>query len=206
MPRRTESARRLRSSAAEPFYRFLKAFFDTHSWGPSEKAFRLSYIRPTAFRVIEQALFEHNLTAAARATDDHLGQVENGVLLRIPYVDRAVHLGDGELIDPLDQVRYVAETPCLSAIPVDRHRLVADRLTDEGRDHPAVVPSHPRPVGVEDARDLRVGAMGLMVGHHHRLRESLCLVIDASGTDWIDVSPVVFRLRMDQGIAIDLRC
>ena len=43
-----------------------------------------------------------------------------------------------------------------------------------------------------------------VVGQGQSFGESLRLVVDTAGTHRVDVSPVGLRLRVDEGIAIDL--
>ena len=80
----------------------------------------------------------------------------------------------------------------------------AERLADEGRHHAAIAQPHARAIGIEDADDLRVDAVIAMVGHRHRLREALGLVVNAARPDRIYVAPVIFLLRMDERIAVTL--
>ena len=47
--------------------------------------------------------------------------------------------------------------------------------------------------------------MSPVVGHRHRLGVALGFVVHASGTDRIDIAPVVLRLGVDPGVTVDLR-
>ena len=47
--------------------------------------------------------------------------------------------------------------------------------------------------------------MVTMVSHGQCLLESLGFVVDAAWTDGVDIAPVGFCLRVDFGVAIDLR-
>ena len=69
---------------------------------------------------------------------------------------------------------------------------------------PAVVGTHARAVGVEDARDARVHALLAVVGHGHRLGVALGLVVHAARAERIDVAPVGLGLRVHQRVAVDL--
>ncbi len=80
--------------------------------------------------------------------------------------------------------------------------VAGQRLADEGRHDAAVAQAHPRAVGVEDADDLRVHAVIAVIGHRHRLGETLRLVVNTARADRIHVAPVVFLLRMDERIAV----
>ena len=64
--------------------------------------------------------------------------------------------------------------------------------------------SHAGPVAVEDAHDPDVEAVVGVVGHRHRLGESLGLVVDPTWPHRVHVAPVVLGLGMDLGIAVDL--
>ena len=78
------------------------------------------------------------------------------------------------------------------------------RLRHERRNGAAVAQPHARAVGVEDADDLRVDAVGPVVGERDRLGESLRLVVHAARPDRVDVAPVGLALRMLERIAVDL--
>ena len=47
--------------------------------------------------------------------------------------------------------------------------------------------------------------MGAVVGHGKGLGRAFPLVVDRPRSDRVDVAPIGFRLRMDLGIAVDLR-
>ena len=147
-------------------------------------------------------------TMRARApgqTDDPLRELEESHLLRVADVDGVVDVGLHQAPDALDEVRHVLEGPGLGAVAVDRDRLAAKRLADEVRDRPPVVPPHPGPERVEDPDDAGVEAVVAMVGHRDRLGEALGLVVDPARPDGVHVAPVVLPLRVDEGIAVDLR-
>ena len=105
---------------------------------------------------------------------------------------------------PFDQIGDVAEAASLLALTVERDRLAPKRLFHEVGEDPAVVQAHPRAVGVEDAHDPRLDAVIAMIGHRDGLGEPLGLVVAAPGPDGIDVAPVVFALRVNLGVAVDL--
>ena len=110
----------------------------------------------------------------------------------------------GEQDQPADEVVDEAEAARLRAVAEHRQRLLLERLADEGRDRAAVVRSHARPVGVEDAHDRRVDALLAVVGHRQRLGVALGLVVDAARADRVDVAPVGLRLRMHLRVAVHL--
>ena len=106
---------------------------------------------------------------------------------------------------PSIRVVDVAERAGLAAVAVDRDRLALQGLDDEIRDHAAVVRVHARAVGVEDARDLDLELVLAPIVEEQRLGAALALVIARARPDRIDVAPIVLRLRMDGGVAVDLR-
>lgn len=71
---------------------------------------------------------------------------------------------------------------------------------------PAIVRVQSRAVSVEDPNDPHVDTPPTVVRHDHRLGETLGLVIHATRTERIHIPPVLFRLRMDARVAIDLTC
>jgi len=83
--------------------------------------------------------------------------------------------------------------------------LASERLGKEVRNHAAIVDAHPRSVRVEDADDAGVESVGAVVGHGERLPAALALVIGAARSDRVHVAPVRLGLRVDEGVAVDLR-
>ena len=63
----------------------------------------------------------------------------------------------------------------------------------------------PRPVSVEDARQVRADAACAVVGHGERLAVTLGLVVNRARTNRIHVAPVLFRLRMHGRITVAFR-
>ena len=126
-------------------------------------------------------------------------------LARVADVDRPGEVGGGEPEDAVDQVVDVADAAGLRAVAGHRDRLAGQRLPDEGRDGPAVVRPHPRPVRVEDPHDAGVDPVGAPVGHGQRLGEPLGLVVHAARADRVDVPPVGLRLRVHLRVAVRLR-
>ena len=78
------------------------------------------------------------------------------------------------------------------------------RLDDEVGDDPAVVGVHARAVGVEDAGDLDAQAVLAAVVEEQGLGAALAFVVAGAEADGVDVAPVVFGLRVDFGVAVDL--
>ena len=82
--------------------------------------------------------------------------------------------------------------------------LAGQGLGHEGRHGSAVVHTHPRTVGVEDARDPDVDAVGAVVGERQCLGVALGLVVDTAGADRVDVTPVGLGLGMHLRVAVHL--
>ena len=120
-------------------------------------------------------------------------------------VDRLVEVAVEQAVDPVDQVGDVAEAAGLVPLAEDRERLAAEDLAHERGQDAAVVEPHPRAVGVEDPDDPGLDPVVAVVGHRDRLGEPLGLVVAAAGADRVDVAPVILALRVDLGIAVDLR-
>jgi hypothetical protein len=91
------------------------------------------------------------------------------------------------------------DAPALDSFAVDGKRLTQERLPDEVGHHPAVVFSHPGPVGVEDPHYTGVHFVVAAVGHGESLGVALGLIIDAPDTDGVDVAPVSLWLGCTSG-------
>ena len=114
----------------------------------------------------------------------------------IADVHRFVKIRLRQLVDAVDEVRAVAERPRLRAIAKNGNRLTRERLSDKcGYDAPIAEP-HARAVGIKDADDFRIDAVGAVVGHRHRFRETLRFIVAAARADRIHVAPVGLFLRV----------
>ena len=109
-----------------------------------------------------------------------------------------------QAVNTFHQVVDVAETPRLAAVAKDREVLAAQGLTDERREDAAVVEPHSWSVGIENPHNAGFKAMVGMVGHRHRLLKTLGFVVHAAGTNWVYIAPVVFGLRVHQGVSVNL--
>ena len=105
-----------------------------------------------------------------------------------------------------NEIRHIAEASRLRSIAVECQRLLLQRLNDEVRDHSPVAGSHARAVGIENPDDARVEPMMTPVCQRHRFRKALGFVIHTARANRVYVSPVGFRLRIHQRIAINFRC
>lgn len=149
----------------------------------------------------------HDPGARAGKADDDIRQLPDREFAGIAEIERA-----GDVIrrrhqaqEGVDEIVDVAEGSGLLAAAVNGDVLATKRLDDEIRDDPAVIRPHAGPVGIEDAGDLDPDAMLAMVVEEERFRASLALVVAGARPDRIDVPPIVFRLRMLERVAIDLR-
>ena len=125
--------------------------------------------------------------------------------MRISDVGRFMFVGHHQTVDSVDQIGNVAETARLFSRAVNGDGLPGQRLINEIRQGAAVIEAHARPVGVEDADDVRVQALGAVIGHHHGFRKALGFVVNAARADRVDIAPVGFRLRADVRIAVTFR-
>ena len=109
-----------------------------------------------------------------------------------------------QTVDPVDQVVHVAKRARLPAIPVDGERFALQCLNAEVRYDTAIAPPHSGPIRVEYAHDSSIDSVVAVVGHRHRFGEPLRLIVHAAGTHGVHMPPVIFSLRMLQGVTIDL--
>ena len=76
-------------------------------------------------------------------------------------------------------------------------------LDDEVAHHPAVLRVHPGTVGVEDSGHLDGKVVLPMVVEEERLGASFPLVVAGADSDGVDVAPILLRLGVNLGIAVD---
>jgi hypothetical protein len=115
-------------------------------------------------------------------------------------------IGVHEADDDFDEVVDVAKRASLRAVSVDGDGMAKEGLDDEVRDNPPVIRMHTGAIGVENATDSYLDAMGSVVVEKKGLSAPLSLIIAGTEADRIDVTPVGFGLRMKMGIAIYLAC
>src|SRR5450759_5106419 len=154
--------------------------------------------------IVHGSVDEADQAAAAGELADAFGQGEDTQLLRVAQVDRAGQVGVQQRQDASDQVVDVTDGAGLGTVTGDGQWLFGQCLADEGRDRATVVRSHPRAVGVEDAGDTGVHAMGTPVGHGRGLGEPLRLVVHPPRAHRVHMPPVGLRLRMHLRIAVAL--
>jgi hypothetical protein len=105
--------------------------------------------------------FEDNFAAPSCEFQDHFSQFKNGVLTRVPYIDRANHLiralhqGD----EAINEIVHIAETARLCAIPIDREIFSPQGLHDEIADDASILGMHMRPICIKNARHFDFDSM-----------------------------------------------
>jgi hypothetical protein len=104
----------------------------------------------------------------------------------------------------VDEIVDVLERPGLLTVTVDSHILALESLDDEVGDDSAVVGVHSGPEGVEDTGDSDIHRILPHVTVGKSLSDSFTLVVTSSGSDTVDVTPVVFSLGVFLGVTVDL--
>src|ERR1700716_641170 len=119
---------------------FLEAIAQLHLWLPSEQGLGKTDVRAALLRVILWQRVENDFRRRTRELDDLFGELPDRELDGIAEVDGAAHRVRGlpQTKKPLDQVIDVAERAGLLSFAVDRDVLVAQRLDDKVRHHPAI--------------------------------------------------------------------
>src|SRR6478736_4874731 len=99
-----------------------------------------------------------------------------------------------QTINPLDEIGDVTKTAGLFPSAKNRDRGASQSLTDESRDNPPVVESHPRAVSIKYPDDPGLHFIGPVIGHRQRFGKALGFIVTATGADGIDVAPVILGL------------
>ena len=107
-----------------------------------------------------------------------------------------------QAVNAFHQIRDVTKRTGLRAVAVDGDRFAAQPLADEVRQGAAIFNGHARAVGVKDAHHARVDSMGAVIGHDQGFGVALGFIVTAAQAGAADVAPVVFRLGMNQRIAV----
>jgi hypothetical protein len=182
----------------------LETGFQVHGGLPAEFFLGQADIRLALAGVVGGERFEDDLGRRAGKGDDPLGKLKDAGFAGVPQVDRTDEIvGIHEPDEPFNQVGHKAEGAGLGAVAVDGDIFAAQRLDGEVGDHPAVMLSHPRAVGVEDPGEPDIHVVLAVVIHHEGLGHPFPLVIAAPDADGIHVAPVALRLRMYFGVAVD---
>ena len=110
-----------------------------------------------------------------------------------------------QAIDAFHQVVYITEAAGLAAVAKDRKVFSPKGLADEGRQRATVVETHPGAISIEDPDDTCFQAVEIMIGHGHGFLKPFRFIVHTTGPDGVYITPIFFRLRVNQRIAIDLR-
>jgi hypothetical protein len=78
-------------------------------------------------------------------------------------------------------------------------------LHNEVRHNPPIVRVHSWAIGVENTGDLYAQAVLAPIVEKQRLGASLSFIIARTWSDRVDMTPIVFRLRMNLRVTIDFR-
>src|SRR3990167_3954203 len=111
-----------------------------------------------------------------------------------------------EAVDTIDQIGDITETACLTAVAEDGEGLIRQSLTNKGRNNATITKTHTWTISIKDTNNLRIHLMKGMVGHGHRLCKTFGFIINSTWTNWVDITPIIFRLRVNKRIAIGFRC
>ncbi len=174
-------------------------------WLPAEQVPRPGDVGLAALGVIlRQFVVDDLASGIADQRDNLLGKLHHGDLIGIAQVDGLGEVRAEQPDDSLDQVGYVAEAAGLFAAAVNGDRFALKGLLHEVGQDPAVIEPHSWPIRVENADNPRFHTVVAMVSHGDRFGEPLGFIVAASRADRVDVSPVIFGLRMNFGVAVDL--
>ena len=174
---------------------------------PSQHVARLGDVGLALARIVGRQRPAHDLGARSRHVDHDLGELADRELGGIADVDGAGDVVGGlhQADDAVDEIVDIAERTGLPAVAIDGDVASEQRLDDEIRDHAAVIGMHARTIGVEDARHLDAQLVLAPIIEEQGLGAALAFVVAGPGADRIDVAPILLGLRVDVGIAIDLR-
>ena len=164
-------------------------------------------VRLALARIVLRQQLLNQFGLRACQVDDGVGEFANGELVGIAKVDRPREFGPciHHPQKAFDEVIDIAERARLLAIAVDSDGFALQRLDDEIGDDAPVIGMHPRAIGVEDAHDLDVELVLTVIVEEQGLGAALAFIIAGTRANRVDVPPVAFGLRMDRGIAVDLR-
>ena len=89
--------------------RLLEPFLQLHRRLPSQLLSGLRDVGLPDLGVVDGERLEHDLALRVREPLDRLRELQHGQLGRVADVDGVVHVGEQETVDPVDEVRDVAE-------------------------------------------------------------------------------------------------
>ena len=190
---------------AEKLNSFPNAFVEVHLGLPTQHFTCSGDIRLTNFGIIDGKWLVLDLGRGAGDAANFFTELSDGHFARVADIHRFVKMTLHESEDAVNEIGYKAKAAGLTAIAKDRHGLASKSLADEGWHHAAIIEAHPRTIGIKNTNDVGVHLMEAMVGHRDGFCEALRLIVNSARADGIHVAPVIFRLRVDERIAVALR-
>src|SRR5262249_2954177 len=105
--------------------------------------------------------------------------------------------------EAIHEVIDIAERAGLTTIPVDSNIMGAERLNDKIRNDAPVIWMHARAVGVKNPRYLDGQMVLAAVVEKQGFCATLAFIIARTRANGIDVTPILFCLRMHRRVPID---
>src|SRR3989338_2431055 len=190
----------------EPRNRLAQPFLKRNAGLPAEQRVSFADIGSALSGIIHGEWVEFQTTGGSLQVRQHLlRNLQDGALIRIAEIHGIVEVAVHQPENPLDEIADVTEAARLTAVAIDGQWLVPQCLPDKVGTPPPVTEPHPLAVRVEDANNPGIQPMLAMIGHRERFGESFGFIVHAARPDRVDMAPVMFRLRMDLRIAVDLR-
>lgn len=141
---------------------------------------------------------------AVSTHSDSLGKLEDGELVGRTNVDGSGLVTVHEEDQTIDQIVNVLEGSGLVSVTVDGHVLTLEGLDDEVGNDSTIVRVHSGTESVEDSGNPNLDVVLSHVTVGKGLGDSLTLIVTSSGTDTVDVTPVVLSLRVLLWVTVDL--
>src|ERR1700683_2811485 len=141
-------------------------------------ATRLGNVRASLSGIVLRERAENDWSRRANKGADALRKFEDRNLLGITDVCGFVLIRFEQAVDSINQVRDVTEAASLLAVAVDGDGVAAEGLIEKIRKSAAIVQSHARAVGVEDAHDARVNGVVTVISHGQGFGEALGFIVD----------------------------
>jgi hypothetical protein len=139
-----------------------------------------------------------------RTYSDGLGELEDGEFVTVTNVDGSSLGTVHEQDQTVDQVVDVLERSGLGTITVNSHVFTLESLDDKVGNDSSVVWVHSWTESVEDSSNSDIDTVLPHVTVGQGFGHTLSLVVTCSGTDTVDVTPVLFSLGVLLGITVDL--
>src|SRR5215469_16252152 len=173
---------------------------------PFEPRARFIDIGSASLRVFNPLLFKENRRFRGAEPDHHLCPVQDRMFFRIAEIENlAFRLGHEHCpYQPIDEVIDVADATGLLPISVYGNRLIGECLDDEVWNHSPIIQLAIGAIGVKYAHDSGIKIILAMKLRGNRFTESLALIIAGARPSGVDVAPVLFSLRVYQGIPLGL--